>query len=169
MDSRYALLFKKGDGSVVNSFTQWGIVCCKVPFKAGGKVKEFAEHDWKDENGADTYFPNKAVFEAYDAEFEMAYYGKELATNPFDLSLAFEQITAFKKWLTGNDTAAGSGTELKVYSPFSTIGRTCYLLEISDESPHVQAKQENGNLYNENVVTFKVTFRVTDPMTNITL
>ena len=45
MDSRYTLLFQKGE-TVVNSFTQWGIVCCKVPFKAGGKTKELPKQDW---------------------------------------------------------------------------------------------------------------------------
>ena len=170
MDNRYALLFQKGSGSVINSFSQWGIVCCKVPFKVGGKTKELAKREWYDEQGDDTYIPQKLMFEAYDAEFEMAYQGQELAGNPFNLSLAFSQINAFKKWVSGNDTSQGSGAELKIYSPYSTIGRQgCFLLEISNEEPHVQLKQENGNTYNENVVKFKVKFRVTDPMTNITL
>ena len=170
MDSRYALLFKKDNGNVVNSFSQWGIVCCKVPFKAGGKTKELAKREWYDEQGGDTYIPQKLMFEAYDAEFEMAYQGQELSSNPFNLSLAFRKIDAFKRWLSGNDTQQGSGAELKIYSPYSSIGRQgCYLIEISSEDPHVQLKQENGNTYRENVVTFKVRFRVTDPMTNITL
>ena len=63
-----------------------------------------------------------------------------------------------------------NGDELKIYSPYSTIGRQgCYLLEISDEDPVVQVKQAGGNVYHENVVTFKVKFRVTDPMTDVTL
>lgn len=170
MDSRYTLLFKKGDGNVVNSYTQWGIVCCSVPFRAGGETKDLPTNDWYDEQGEDTYKPSKMMFKAYDVEFEMAYAGQELATNPFDLDLAFTQIDAFKKWLSGNDTSDGTGTELKIYSPFSTIGRQgCYLREISDEAPHVQTKEQNGNLYHENVLTFKVIFRVCDPITNITL
>ena len=169
MNDRYTLLFKKGS-TVVNSFTQWGIVCAKVPFKAGGKTKELAKKDWRDQHGEDAYIPNKLMFEAYDAEFELAYQGQELASNPFNLNKAFVCIDTFKKWLSGNDTAAGSGATLSIYSPFSTIGRQgCYLSEISDEEPHVHLKQEMNNLYNENVVTFKVKFRVTDPMTNIVL
>ena len=34
MDARNALLIQKGNGSVVNTYTQWGIACLKVPFKA---------------------------------------------------------------------------------------------------------------------------------------
>lgn len=169
MNDRYTLLIQKGNGSVVNSFTEWGIVCCKVPFRAGGKTKDLPKRDWFDEQGEDVYTPAKMMFEGYDAEFDMAYKGQELATNPFDLSIAFDSIRSFKKWLSGNDTENGSGSLLKVYSPYSTIGRTCYLLEISDEEPHVQIKEESGNLYNENVVTFKVKFRVVDPMTDIIL
>lgn len=170
MDAINCLLFQKGSGNVVNSYIQWGIVCCKVPFKAGGKTKELAKNGWQDEHGEDTYIPSKLMFEAYDAEFEMAYKGEELATNPFDLDLAFTRINAFKKWLSGNDTTSGSGAELKIYSPFETIGRQgCYLLEISDEEPCVLTKQSKGNMYHENVVTFKVKFRITDPMTDIVL
>lgn len=171
MDDKYTLKFQKGTNAVVNSYTQWQIVCCNVPFKVGGKTKELPKRNWYDEHGEDTYIPNKIMFEAYDVEFTLAYKGKELAdSNPFDLSLAMEHIDAFKKWLTGNDTTSGSGAELKIYSPYSAIGRQgCYLLDFPDEDPHVYTKLEAGNLYNENVVTFKVKFRVTDPLTNITL
>ncbi len=169
MNDIHKLLIRKASGAVVDSFAQWGIVCQKVPFKAGGKTKELAKRVWYDEHGDDAYIPQKLTFEGYDAEFEMAYKGQELATNPYNLSLAFAQIDAFKKWLSGNDTADGSSAELDIYSPYSTIGRHCYLLEISDEEPALQEKEEAGNVYHENIVTFKVKFRVTDPMTNIVL
>lgn len=169
MNVKYGLYIKKGD-TCFNTFQRWSICCLGTPFKAGGKTKDVAKRDWKDEHGEDAYIPRKLMFEAYDAEFELAYVGRELADNPFDVSLAFEQIDAFKKWLTGNDTVSGSGAELKIYSPYSASGRQgCYLIEISDEAPHVQLKQEADNLYNENVVTFKLKFRVGDPMTILTM
>ena len=169
MDSRHTLLIKKDGGNFVNTYTEWGIVCAKVPFRAGGKTKDLPKRSWNDEDGEDVYIPAKLPMEAYDAEFEMAYKGQELATNPFDLDLAFTKINAFCKWLTGNDSESGTGAMLTIYSPYSTIGRRgCYLLEINDETPHVQLKQENGNLYHENVVTFKVRCRVTDPTNLVT-
>lgn len=170
MEERHVLLFQKeGSNIVYNSFTNWGIVCSKVPFKAGGNTKELAKRSWSDEHGEDVYIPEKLMFEAYDAEFELAYKGQELSSNPFNLSLAFSRINAFKKWLSGNDTSSGSGASLTIYSPYSTIGRKdCYLLEIGEEDPHVQLKEERGNEYNENVVTFKAAFRIADPMTEIT-
>lgn len=171
MDSRNTLLFKKGENAVVNSFAQWGIGCCKVPFKAGGKTKDLPKRDWHDEHGEDPYIPKKLMMEAYDAEFELACV---VNSQTFNLSAAFEKITAFKMWLTGNDDLTnhpeGTGAEYSIYSPYSTIGRQgCYLLEISDEEPHLQLKGAAGNVYNENVLTFKVKFRVTDPLTPITL
>ena len=109
MDNRHVLLFQKGTGNVVNSFVQWGIVCIKPPFKTGGKTKEPAKANWFDEDGEDAFIPDRLRFEAYDAEFEMAYKGKELASNPFDLDLAFTAISQFKNWLSGSDSQSGSG------------------------------------------------------------
>lgn len=174
MEDIHTLIFQKGSATAVNSYTQWSIICNKIPFKAGGKVKELASRSWNDEHGEEAFIPSKTVFEAYDAEFEFAYKGQELATNPFDLGLAMTCISNFKKWLTGNDNLSdypdGTGAEFKIYSPYGTIGRQgCYLKEISDEEPHLMLKQQSGNVYNETVVTFKATFRVTDPFTDITL
>ena len=143
MQDRNILLIRKGDdGEVVNSFTEWSIACCDVPFKAGGTVKELAKRDFPDEHGEDTFIPKKLVFEAYDAEFEMAYAGQELASNPFNLSLAFAQIDSFKKWLSGNDEEEGSGAELFIYSPYTTMGRKCYLKEISDEEKEYKSMRK---------------------------
>lgn len=173
MNDTNTLLIRKGDeGEVVNTFTEWGIVCAKVPFKAGGTTKKLPSREWNDEHGADTYIPQRMYMEAYDAEFEFAYKGEELVMNIMNLSQAFTQIDAFKKWLTGNDGQPGeeTGASLTIYSPYSTIGRkNCYLVSISNEDPCVIAKGRGTNLYNENVVTFKATFRVTDPVTNVTL
>lgn len=162
MEDRYALMINKEGGSVVNSYVRWGIVCCKAPFKVGGKTKALAKRDWHDEDGEDTYIPSSLRFEAYDAEFELAYQGKELQSSPFNLSLAFAQITDFKRWLSGNNTTGDAGASLTIYSPFTAITMHGYLLEISDEEPRLQVVGERGNIYNETVLTFKVKFRVTD-------
>lgn len=167
MDSKYTLLFKKGNGSTVNSYSQWNIVCCDVPFKIGTKTKELPKRIWFDEHGDDAYIPSNLMMEGYDAEFEMACV---VNSQTFNLSGALGKIKSFRNWLTGNDSSSGTGAEMKIYSPYSTIGRQgCYLLEFSNENPHLQLKQQGNNVYNENVLLFKVKFRVTDPMTDITL
>lgn len=142
-----------------------------MPFRAGGKTKDLPKRDWYDEHGEDVYIPEKLMLEAYDAEFEMAYCGKELASNPFNLSLALTHIQSFRNWLIDSSDSSSSddgGCELSVYSPMTAIGRKCYLLSIDDEDPHVQTVQSGSNIYHENVVTFKVKFRVIDPKTNVT-
>lgn len=170
MNNIYTLLFQKGDGDVVSSFDEWGIACCQVPFTDGDEMKDLPKRDWNDEHGEDVYFPKKLMAKAYDAVFELAYVGKELANNPFDVHLAQSQIAAFRKWLSGNDTENGSGTSLKIYSPYNRVGRqSCYLKSISDKELHVQLKEESGNVYNENIATFKAEFRVCDPTTDILL
>ena len=167
MDANYGLRIKRGSGAVVNTFTQWGIACMKVPFDIGAKTKDLPKRNWYDEHGDDTYIPSKMMFEAYDTEFELACV---VTGSAWNLSPALSKIDAFRKWLTGNDTDGGSGAELSIYSPYSTIGRQgCYLLDFSNEDPVVQLSQSSGNVYKENVVTFKVKFRITDPITNITL
>lgn len=165
------VLFRKGsDGEVVNSFSRWGIVCCKVPFKAGCETKDLAAYSWYDEDGEDTYIPSQLRHKAYNAEFEFAYKGDELAIDAMNLGLALTQIDRFKDWLSGKDGVTPTGSSLSIYSPFSRIGRQgCYLVSISDEAPCVISKQHGSNLYHETVVTFKVTFKVTDPVTDITL
>ena len=170
MNAQNCLLFQKGDGAVVNSFTEWGIVCMKTPFSDGDELKKLPVRDWSDEDGEDVYIPSCLKVQAYDAEFELAYRGEELSDNPFDVHLAASRIASFRRWLIGADTQAGSGADLKIYSPFTRVGRQhCYLLKLSDKDLHVHLKQSGSNVYNENVATFKAVFRVCDPVTDIVL
>ena len=167
MKDIYSLFFQRGSEPVVDSYSSWGIVCLNVPFKVGGSTKELAKRDWFDEDGEDVFFPPVLRLKGYDAEFEFAYKGMELSTNPFDLGSSFNAIDRFKKYLLG---VGGSTSSLKIYSPYSRIGRQgCYLLEMGSESPVVHTVYESGNLYRENVVTFKVKFRITDPVTDVFL
>ena len=156
-------------GSVLKStFAEWGIVCTAPSFVTGDSVKDLPSRSWPDEHGDDTYMPQQLRFEAFDADFEFAYKGEELASNPFDVHLCMSRVEAFKRWLAGNNND-GAGTSLSIYSPYTRTGRRgCYLKKFSDKAPLVQLKGVSGNTWNENVVTFKVTFRVTDPMTEMT-
>lgn len=161
----YTLIIQKGDSAPVDTFETYGIACRQVPFRFIGDTKELPKRDWFDEHGEDTFIPDSLKFKSYELELEFAYMGQELATNPFNLSLAKTNISSFIKWLTGNDGNGNTGATLKIYSPYTSIGRQgCYLLSISDEDPYLMLKEEAGNLYNENVVTFKARFNVTDPV-----
>lgn len=171
MASIHTVLIKKANSNdVYSSLDDFNIACLNFPFKMFGETKEFYSVDWKDENGVDTYFPAAALIEPYEMEVEFGYIGQAVSSGTPNLHLAASAAFSFYKFLTGNDELGGSGTELTIYSPFTNIGRGgIYAKKMSDELPRFMLKQERGNLYNENVLTFKVTFKVCNPLTQIVL
>ena len=139
MNEPYSILMQKTteNAPVKDSLAHFGIVCTEFPFKPGGETKDLPKRDWPDEDGEDTYIPDKLLLKAYDLEAEMCYKG--------DLGTAYDKIMAFQNYLTGEN---GDGATLKIYNSHTGIGRQgLYLLEV--------------------VLTFPVKFRVTDPRTQI--
>lgn len=150
----YAIYFKKmkSDALVVDTLDNWGIVCKEFPFKLYGEAKELPSHDWKDEDGDDEYIPSKLPIASYEVEVEFAYKGVMDSANA--------SIKGFLDYLTGRD---GSGVELAVYDTYTKIGRQhVRFVSVSDD---VFYRQEEGG----DVVVFSVTFKVNDPVTDITL
>lgn len=153
MSKPYSIYFKKSGGTVIDSNTQWNIVCKEFPFILYGEAKELSKRDWYDEDGEDTFFPTKLAIAAYDLDVEFAYKGVVNSANT--------KIRAFLDYLTGRDSAGG--TELSVYDTYTQIGRQG--LYFKDVKPDVFVRKTDEG----DVVTFTVTFRVTDPVTDITL
>ena len=150
----YAIYFKKmkSDALVVDTLDNWGIVCKEFPFKLYGEAKELPSHDWKDEDGDDEYIPSKLPIASYEVEVEFAYKGVMDSANA--------NIKGFLDYLTGRD---GSGVKLMVYDTYTKIGRQhVRFASVSDDVFH---RQEEGG----DVVVFSVTFKVNDPVTDITL
>lgn len=150
----YAIYFKKmkSDALVVDTLDNLGIVCKEFPFKLFGEAKELPSHDWKDEDGDDEYIPSKLPIASYEMEVEFAYKGVMDSANA--------NIKGFLDYLTGRD---GSGVELMVYDTYTKIGRQhVRFASVSDDVFH---RQEEGG----DVVVFSVTFKVNDPVTEITL
>ena len=90
--------------------------------------------------------------QAYDIEVEFAYKG--------DMGTANEKIVAFLDYLIGKD---GYGTELKVYDTYTQIGRQGVYFKSIKPDLFVR-KTDEGD-----VVTFNITFRVTDPKAQMVL
>ena len=150
----YAIYFKKmkSDALVVDTLDNWGIVCKEFPFKLYGEAKELPSHDWKDEDGDDEYIPSKLPISSYEMEVEFAYKGVMDSANA--------NMKGFLDYLTGRD---GSGVELIVYDTYTKIGRqSVRFVSVGDDVFH---RQEEGG----DVVVFSVTFKVNDPVTDITL
>lgn len=150
----YAIYFKKmkSDALVVDTLDNWGIVCKEFPFKLYGEAKELPSHDWKDEDGDDEYIPSKLPIASYEMEVEFAYKG--------EMNSANTNIKDFLFYLTGRD---GSGVELMVYDTYTKIGRQH--IRFVNVNEDVLYRQEEGG----DVVVFSVTFKVNDPVTDITL
>lgn len=154
MAKPYAILFQKmiEDAPVVDTLSNWGIVCKDFPFKLYGEAKELSSRDWKDEDGDDEYIPDELKIAAYEIDVEFVYKG--------DMNTANTKIRGFLDYLTGR---GGTGAELMVYDTYTKIGRQSVRYVSVDED--IFFRQEGGN----DVVVFVVTFKVNDPLTDITL
>lgn len=147
MTKDYSIVFQKEkEGSpLIDLFDDFDMVCISFPFQLGFETKEVVTDDWTEEDGEDSYEPEVLKLKAYDLEAEIGYQGDDFKN----------KLQSFLDYLIGLD---GNGVKLKVYNPHSKIGRKG--LRFIKYAP---------NISNEDIHTFKVTFRVTDPKTNITL
>lgn len=154
----YAIYFKKmkDDALVVDTLDNWGIVCKDFPFKLYGEAKELPSHDWKDEDGDDEYIPDVLPIATYEMEVEFAYKG--------DMFTANSNIKGFLDYLTGRE---GDGAEFMCYDTFTRIGRQkMRFVSVSEDIFH---RDQNNSEYGCDVIVFSVTFKVNDPVTEITL
>jgi hypothetical protein len=145
---------------VCESVATWGIFCKDIPFKLFEKVKEPAKRSWPDEDGDDEYIPADGLkLEAYSIKVEFG-------CKKLDSSNATKYGTS-----TITDVRANVGTFLnhlksglfKLYSSYTRIGRQNVRLESVSDSAKWKS-DENGEF-----LIFEVTFKVNDPVTDITL
>lgn len=148
----YSIYVKKENGRVIDTQDEWGIVCKEFTFLLYGESKELPKRDWHDEDGEDTFFPSQLAMAAYDLYVEFGYKGAMDSANV--------AVRSFLDYLTGRD---GSGTYLSVYDTYTKIGRQGVYFKSVGQDVFVRNTSE-GDL-----VVFNVKFRVTDPMTEITL
>ena len=154
MAKLYSIYFQKSKpGSpVIDTKSQWGVVCKDFPFTIYGEAKSLPKRDWIDQDGEDTFFPEELCIQAYDIEVEFAYKG--------DANTANNKIKGFLDYLTGKD---GNGIELRVYDTFTQIGRQGVYFKSINPDLFVR-KNDEGD-----VITFNIKFRVTNPTTQINL
>ena len=74
----YSIYFQKNkSGSpVLDTYTEWSIVCKDFPFMPYGESKDLPAREWADEDGEDTFFPEEIKLKAYDIDVEFAYKGE---------------------------------------------------------------------------------------------
>lgn len=113
-------------------------------------VKELVSREWPGEHGEDTYIPPKGLrLQAYDIDVELCYKG--------DIDTANAKYRELRSYLLGlND----DGADFIIYDPYLKKGRQkVYVKKISDITSSKSDLDE--------VLKIKITFRVTDPITEI--
>ena len=145
--------FSKGETTnmqtkeVVSSF---GIYCKDIPFLMYSDVKEPYSNDWLDEDGIEEYIPKEGLkMKPYDMEVEWAYKGAMYSAN--------DKIKKFLDYLSGR---SDNQPQMAIYCDYTKIGRyKIRLSKISDKVTLVRDK-DNGD-----IVIFKTTLKVCDPVT----
>ena len=142
-------------GSVVDTQATYKVVCQEFPFKHLPEIKDLPTRDWHDEHGEDVYIPTDGLkFKAYDLEAKFLFVGTE--------SEMHDKIVSFIDFIYGRNN--GGAPMLKVYDEYTKTGRR-----------GVVVQSVNNELYSYNdansdaIASFKIKFRVTDPVTSITL
>ena len=142
-------------GPVIDTQASFNVVCQEFPFKYLPESKELAKRDWSDEHGDDVYIPTDGLkFKAYDTDVKFLFVGTE--NNMHD------QIVSFIKFIYGRND--GGSPLLAVYDEYTKIGRRGVIVDSISEDMY---GYDDAN--NNAIAIFKVKFRVTDPVTDITL
>ena len=151
MVSEFLYIQKNVTGSTVyETVADFEMYCMDIPFIVFGEAKELPRNEWKDEHGDDEYIPSSLYMEAYELTVRFAYKGAQKSANA--------KINTFLNYLTGAD---GSGAEMSMYSTYTQIGRRgIRFVKVEDDAELIRDK--NGD-----ILMFDVTFKVNDPVTNI--
>lgn len=144
---------KIGTGSPVKeTIADFDIYCADMPFKLFVEAKAPSKRDWFDEHGDDEYIPNGGLkLKAYTIDVRFCCKGDKYSSN--------EKIKKFINYLTGLD---GSGAEMKMYCTWTKIGRKGIRFDKLNDKAEL-LRDEDGD-----TLVFTITFKVNDPITDIT-
>lgn len=144
-----------GNYSVCESVNTWGVWCKDIPFKIFDKVKAPAKRTWYDEHGDDEFVPSDGLYmEAYTIKVEFGC--KKVNNSMASVNDVRKNVGDFIKYLRESGM-------MKMYSSHTRIGRQNVRLDsISDNAKW--KTDEDGEF-----LIFDATFKVNDPITDITL
>lgn len=139
--------------SAIDTQEVFNVVCQEFPFQKLPEIKELAKRDWSDEDGEDVFIPTDGLkFQAYDMEVKFLYVGTEA-----DMQ---SDINRFIQYLYGRNT--NGSPLLCVYDEYTKTGR---------RGVYTQSVDNELLFYTDKTIdvlaSFKVKFRVTDPVTDI--
>lgn len=137
--------------AVYESVDTWGVYCKEIPFQIFNDVKEPAKRTWNDEHGDDEFISDDGLYlQAYEMKVEFAC---KMNSSVDDVR---ENVGTFLEYLR----ASGM---MYMYSSYTRIGRRYVRVDKIDNNAKWVSKD-----YQE-FLTFDVTFKVNDPITDITL
>lgn len=146
-------------GSIVDTQAKFRIACQEFPFKDLPEIKELPKRDWNDEDGEDVYIPTDGYkFEAYDVDVTFIYVGTE-ATMKSDIRKFIDFLHGRKD---SNGNSRTGGVMLAIYDEYTQIGRRGVLVSKVDNTLYWNVDYDP-----DAIATFKVKFRVTDPVTRL--
>ncbi len=142
-------------GSVIDTYSSFGVVCQEFPFKHLPEAKEPARRDRPDNHGDDVFIPSGGLkFKAYDVEARFLYSG--------DKGQMRDRIDSFLAFLYGRNS--GGSSMLAVYDEYTQTGRRgVYVQSVSSELYDYSDVSIGG------LASFKVKFRITDPVEDVSL
>lgn len=134
---------------VLETIEDFGFYCMDIPFTVIEKAKEPAVRSWKDEDGDDEYIPASGLrASSYEMSIKFGFKGDKFA--------ATHALGLFLAYLRG-------GGMMKMYCDYTRIGRRhVRFVSIADDATLV--RDDSGDL-----LVVKITFKVNDPVTDITL
>lgn len=141
---------KTGSTTTLGSLEAFSYAVSEIPWPAT-ECAEVAVREWPGIDGEDAYIPSQLRVKPYDLTVTFVYKGVRGGT--------YSAYKKFRDWVFGRD---GSGAEMSIYDGHYYTGRKgVYVKKIEIDSP----KRDNMGDY----AKIKVTMRVTDPVTDITL
>lgn len=147
-------------GSIVDLLEKFKITCQEFPFKKNPKPKDLPTRDWAGEDGLDVYVPDVIPISSYEIEVKFLYVGTEQTIRK-DLS---DFIDFLYGRIKGNDMDTVQSGRLAVYDEHVGMGRKDVVVsEVENTLYYLEPDTDN-----DAIATFKVTFKVYDPTTDVT-
>lgn len=146
MENYKPFYLQKEAGPVKDSYAEWNMHIQSFPVIYCPTVKEYAKNDWKDQDGDDEYIPQTPVYKAYEMKIGFLYVGPK---DSFNL-----KIKAFWEYVRSG--------EFKIFDTHTGIGRQ--KVRYVSYDPNSFYRRNNGD-----IVQFSMTFKINDPITEITL
>lgn len=141
------LMQKSASGSQLkSSYDDFGFAVREIPWP-DVETQEPAKREWPGEHGEDVYIPASGLkLQAYDLEVQFLYKG--------------DTGTVYAKYKALRDYLIGAGGFLKIYDPYWKRGRQAVYARKFGELKPVRTNIDE-------CLGIKVTFRVTDPVTDV--